>query len=236
MVNPKIVYCNKKHIYDAALDKECPYCKKIEEEHKRLSKIVRGSKLTDENKNEEHTELIKSISGGIVPDVWSEESGEYTELIARRGSEEGEEYTELITSRVSEEEEYTELIDSRGSGVIYEQDMYEIIKLQGWLVCVSGGDSGKSFELSAGDNFVYKEKGNKISVSSKAKDNKRLLGLLGLLCYQEESGEFVIESHTNSECIVDGTQVTNECILKSYSHIRWEQMEFVFVKFCKDRL
>jgi len=219
MVNPKIVYCNKKHIYDAALDKDCPYCKKIEEERKRLSKIVRGAKLTDENKNEEHTELIKSISGEIVPDVWSKEGGEYTELIASRGSEEGEEYTELIASW--------------GSGVTYEQDMYEIIKLQGWLVCVSGGDPGKSFELSAGDNFVYKEKGNKISVSSKAKDNKRLLGLL---CYQEESGEFVIESHTNSECIVDGTQITNECILKSYSRIRWEQMEFVFVKFCQDRL
>jgi len=103
MVNPKIVYCDKNHIYDAAIDKDCPYCKKIEEEHRRLSKIVHESEWIYENENEEYTELI---------DYKGQDEDEYTELIGhKRNDEEADVYSD-------EEDDKTE---SLKSGVACEQ-------------------------------------------------------------------------------------------------------------------
>ena len=49
MAEPKLVFCNNNHIYDAAVDRQCPYCRKIEEEQKKLKGITNCKNLVDNN-------------------------------------------------------------------------------------------------------------------------------------------------------------------------------------------
>nr|WP_027871396.1 hypothetical protein [[Eubacterium] cellulosolvens] len=80
MTEPKIVICEKNHIYDAAIYSCCPYCKKIAEEQQELSESVSGTHSGTERR------------GNITED-------EYTELLEQREeSEDDDECTELIGS------------------------------------------------------------------------------------------------------------------------------------------
>lgn len=139
MIEPKIVFCSSNHIFDAAINSECPYCKKIAAEQKALSDTVNGvsrkrivvADLSDEERTElivdnnkpqkEYTELISRKVNQLVAEGYKDISEEYTELISR---EDKDEYTELlykeksktdiptkfVSEKTDEEDEYTELI------------------------------------------------------------------------------------------------------------------------------
>lgn len=119
MAEPKIVFCSNNHIYDAAINDECPYCKKITSEQKELSDTVNGlsgkgmvAGQSFSFADDDSTELISGehISEDEYTELISrEDEGEYTELIAR-GTDVEEDSTELISQETGVEDEYTELI------------------------------------------------------------------------------------------------------------------------------
>lgn len=82
MLEPKIVFCKNNHIYDSAINAECPYCLNIEKEQRMLNKLVAEqgaiNKKVERDEEEEATELIYRISS--IENI-DEDDYESTELI-----------------------------------------------------------------------------------------------------------------------------------------------------------
>lgn len=61
-MEPKIVLCSQNHVYDAAIDTECPYCRKIAEGQKKLDQMIHhdqnGQNARQQEENTGHTELL----------------------------------------------------------------------------------------------------------------------------------------------------------------------------------
>lgn len=191
MAEPKIVFCNNNHIYDAAINNECPYCKKIASDQKELSDSVNGvsRKRTVRGLIDEYTELISR-----------EAEDEYTELITKE-TEFEDDSTELISKEVVVEDEHTELIrhgfpiESAAVHSIQEfasqsetdlgnrnkERVSEILKndgkVIGWLVLKNGSNAGHSIEICQKTKYIYEFQGSCIT-SSESNDEMRLLATI----------------------------------------------------------
>ena len=81
MIEPKIVFCKNNHIYDSAINSECPYCLNIEKEQRILNKLVAEQGVVNigpTEDNEDATELIDQV--GSIENT-DEDDYEATELI-----------------------------------------------------------------------------------------------------------------------------------------------------------
>lgn len=204
MAEPKIVFCSNNHIYDAAINDECPYCKKIASEQRELSDSVNGvsrKRNVFESSlgilDEDYTELIsgKDNAEEYTELISRNEDLEYTELI-HRSNELQEDAAELISHE--NEEEYTELIrhdqpvklvesgDVKETTRQVEIDLIDETvgksnknldnngRVLGWLVLKNGTRAGHSIEICQETKYIYELQGTCIT-SSESTDEMRLL-------------------------------------------------------------
>lgn len=205
MVEPKIVFCKNNHIFDAAINSECPYCINIAKEQKMLNKLVFEKEATQIEMNgeaDETTELIYHSSSIQNTD------DEATELINRTSS---------IQNIEEDDCEATELIDYAGK----HRNSY----LVGWLVGVEGNQKGRSIEILEGDNYIYIIQG-KLILENYSLATERKLGVI----YQDRNTkEFYIRPERDVFCEVNNIEISELWILKPYDSVSLQNSKFVFV-------
>lgn len=221
MVEPNIVFCEKNHIYDAAIHSVCPYCLKIVEEQKALSKTIFNEIGNSfDCLNDESTEMIFSNL---------DQADDCTELLQRE--DETDECTELLQQEiVDDDEECTELINYKQD--INEPEQSEILDknmpLIGWLVCVSSNNSHfcRSFEIVSGENFL-REKNGVITLSN---DDIGEGELIARIIYNNLDRKIELSSTGKASCLVN--EVLGEShTLNNYDKIIINSLHYVFVEF-----
>lgn len=236
MVAPRIVFCDKNHIYDASLYGSCPYCKRIEQEQKELRVSVGKA---------------SSISGPSRPNrkaVLNKAEEDITELLSARG--ESQESTEqLRTERrqdvVSDEQtETTELLwngnEEKGSLYGTTQDITELLHKEknnniilpkedergsvlGWFVIKEGLGRGHSVEVCENTGFLYNT-GNAITALSEETEQYRLIA-------QIRKKELIEITPASGAAIkINGTERRHGTFLHSYDTIEIGKYKLVYVE------
>ncbi len=264
MNDPIIVFCENGHIYDASLNEECPYCKKVSINKERLNSI-----LDDED--------VKNGAFAVVGEESDEtelliEDGDKTELLEEDADgEEGDKTELLIEEELSEETELenTGAEDSSKSEIkhlgqstnplsrvrnlfriqsntqdndtqITEQDIPRSSAeyVRGWIICIDGAEKGKSYSLR---NY------NRLLLDIGTSSNQSEYIVLGYDSNSDTAnkaiaeiavninGEFLLNIIGDERCLVDGIRFTSTKKLYPYAHIRIYNREYVFVPFVCDR-
>lgn len=222
MVEPNIVFCSFNHIYDMALHAECPYCKKIKEDQAALSKSLdEDSENVDvviDEEYEDSTELLHIQ--GVSQDADEDES---TELLTQSADE--DESTELLIPE-SDENEVTELVNISGSQDGISKTSNKSSKpVLGWLVCNSGRQIGRSYEIVEGKNFIYIDE-NHVNILY---DSSLMNGVVAEVTADVLKNEFYISTKDSREVVING-QVSRNSIIRNYDACEINSVKFVFVE------
>lgn len=235
MVEPNIVFCSFNHIYDAALHAECPYCKKIKEDQAALSKSLdEDSENVDVLIDEEDADSTELLD--IQGDSQDADEDESTELLTQSSDE--DESTELLIQETdedestellipeSDEDEETELVNkSRLQERISKTSNKSSKPVLGWLVCNSGRQIGRSYEIVEGKNFIYIDE-NHVNVLH---DSSLMNGVVAELTADVLKNEFYISTKDNREMVING-QVSRNSIIRNYDACEINSVKFVFVE------
>lgn len=254
MVEPNIVFCPFNHIYDAALHSECPYCKQIQEEQRALSKSLNmdeGADIVHEQEDyseDERTEYITcdTDSDNDATELLrenAEEDEDSTELLRRESYINSEnleaDSTELINSfgrepisdiivNPDDEDEATELVyklPEVDSNPVSDKTTHEDSPVLGWLVCNSGKQIGRSFEIIAGKNYLCIDNEMLCVKYGEARNDKVSAEIMA----DDSLGEFSINNQDNYNVYINNQLVKNG-IIRNYDTIIIDAMEFVFVE------
>lgn len=222
MVEPNIVFCSFNHIYDAALHAECPYCKKIKEDQAALSKSLDEDSenvvVVIDEENEDSTELL-----GIQRVSQDTDEDESTELLTQSTDE--DESTELLT-QYADEDASTELLNKSGSQTRISKNSNKSSKpVLGWLVCNSGRQIGRSYEIVEGQNYIYIDE-NQVNVLD---DSSLLNDIVAELTADVLENEFYISTKDSREMVING-QVSSNSIIRNYDACEINSVKFVFVE------
>lgn len=223
MVEPNIVFCSFNHIYDAALHAECPYCKKIKAGQEMLNKSLSEDE-TDESTfviedNEDATEILKGKI--VIRDDYLED--ESTELLALDIDE--DESTELLISD-SDEENVTDLVVKSIIKVDKTNEGTETsLPTLGWIVCNSGGQIGRSFEVVEGKNFICLDESG-VSLRYEFADMSNSIAEVSV---DGLKGEFYISAIGKNKVDINGISHSSS-IIRNYDVLEINTMKFVFVE------
>ena len=219
MTEPDIVFCSFNHIYDAALHAECPYCKKIRKNQAVLSRSL-GVDIVDESLSIEEisddaTELLKDQNS-------IEDTDESTVLFVQ---EDDDERAKGFVKKESEEEVNGTGIQSVSKDTISKKAYKSDKPVLGWLVCNSGRQIGRSFEVVEGINYIgLEDKNVSLMYNSFLKDY-----ISAELNADVLKGEFYISAIGNSKVYINGNR-TDKSIVRNYDVLKINSSEFVFVK------
>lgn len=222
MIEPNIIFCSFNHIYDAALHAECPYCKKIKEDQAALSKSLdenpENGDAVIEEEYEDSTELL--VDQEVSQDIEEDES---TELLIRETDE--DESTELLISE-SDKNEVTELVNKSGlQDGISKTSNKSSKPVLGWLVCNSGRQMGRSYEIVEGKNVIYIDE-NHVDILY---DASSMRGVVAELTADVLKNEFYISAKDSGEVVING-QVSRNSIIRNYDACEINSIKFVFVE------
>lgn len=231
MAEPKIVFCSKNHIYDAAIYDECPYCKKIQEEQIALSKNIELDNYLDSN-------MDRASSG------YTSDEADATEMIDRE-----DESTELIrVGEFIEQDDATEMMRRDEPDLLDKNDVEKEDKINaqpivneipchmeafkdsddnyvlGWLVFRNGQQKGNSIVLRQRPNYIYKSKGTVF-----ASECSNLDGTL-LASISKKKDDFLIHPCQNVQCGINGIVGTKDLVIRNYDLLSIEQHKFTFVE------
>ena len=222
MVEPNIVFCSFNHIYDAALHAECPYCKKIKEDQAALSKSLdEDSENVDVVIDEEYEDSTELLD--LQGDSKDSDEDESTELLIQETDE--DESTELLIPE-SDEDEETELVNNSGLQKRISKTSNKSSKpVLGWLVCNSGRQIGRSYEIVEGKNFIYIDEDH-VNVLY---DSSLMNGVIAELTADVLENEFYISTKDSREMIING-QVSRNSIIRNYDACEINSVKFVFVE------
>ena len=160
----------------------------------------RESYIKDEDLENDSTELINKSDRDTVLDVVNpDDEDEATELVYRSSEDDS-------------------------SSTSY-QTTHEDSPVLGWLVCNSGKQIGRSFEIIAGKNYLCINKEILFIKYDDAVNGKIIAEIMA----DDSSGEFSIKNQESHNVYINNQSVKNEHI-RNYDTIIIDAMEFVFVE------
>lgn len=176
MSDPRIVFCEYNHIYDASLYESCPYCRKIALEQQELDAYVRGkmkrrapaasaaddyTELLGKEKNteEDMTELISLHRDDTYQNDSSQDSGDYTELIKKDVPEPATVHKDISGKPIEKT-------------VHFDQG-----NIVGWLVIKSGKGKGHSLEVCEKTRTLYLAAGRLVTDRTDKEDEIALMDI-----------------------------------------------------------
>lgn len=229
MVEPNIVFCKFNHIYDAALHRECPYCKKIKEEQDSISRsLVEGKEIEPKAFDDDaSTELLSWIKDNDAETELLnriEKDDAATELLSR--GEDQDDGTELLVQE--DEDDATELVIHANLNVKNQKEVFNADKpVLGWLVCNSGPQCGRSFEVVEGINYICSA-GNSVSLTSDASFGSSVLAELSA---DVQAGSFCIAAAGGSQMSINGKNYRDgNRRIRDYDTLTINAFAFVFVE------
>lgn len=131
-------------------------------------------------------------------------------------------------------DEITDMEKTIGAGVYFNADpRIKNEPVVGWLVCIKGGDFGKSFNLKAGKNFVGRGSGANDVVLKGDQGISREKH--AIIIYDPKSRIFLAQPGTSSELFyVQDKVVLQATELKERDIITIGNTNLMFVSFCGD--
>lgn len=99
----------------------------------------------------------------------------------------------------------------------------------GWLVCVSGRDSGRDFRIKAGRNSIGRANTNDVILKN---DLTVAREKHAEIIYDHVSNKTFLVSANSTEVMVDGRVVTAPAELCNRANIRIGETDLVFAAFC----
>lgn len=222
MKDPVIIFCEKGHIYDAALNEECPYCKRVNKNKERLNSVL-GNEILERNHSKpianesDETELlvVEDDKTEMLEDIESEE----TELLDSNDNNSDE--TELL----NQSNEY--IIPSTKRDYVQSNDHFTY----GWLVCVSGPKKGKSYELRRYNLLMVPNEKNANEMQIKYDPiGKNQSGAYAEIIASSD-GLFSLVSIGNHRCFVEGVRVNLSKPITAYDSIEVCDKFYRFIPF-----
>lgn len=224
MSDPRIVFCENNHIYDASLYESCPYCRKIALEQKELNESVRGK--------------MKRRARVASPAA----EDDYTELLQKNGNKE-DDFTELISlhkddfcqnNSSQDSDDYTELIKrdapelAAGDNYIYEKPTkvdahFDQGNIVGWLVIKSGTGKGHSLEICEKTRTLYLASGRLETGTSDEQDEIALVDIW----WDDVTYITAVEEQVLK---VNGIPRNKISVLRNYDTISVGDFELVYVE------
>lgn len=232
MVEPDIIFCSFNHIYDRAIHAECPYCKKIKEEQNELNKSLGVSDNDDEQFAEidEEADSTELLMGQDETELLQDDEtarDDRTELLRNHSlevQEELEDHTELITRSAGNIEFQAEIHDDEnrnGENKSYRNGNNPVL---GWLVCNSGRQIGRSFEIVSNKNYIFVND-ESLRVMQEASQQS----YQAIIIANDHKGVFSIEVKKGVICSINGKEMESS-VLRNYDVITVNSLEFVFVE------
>ena len=232
MKEPKIVFCSSNHIYDSALHSECPYCKEIRNNRKKLDSTVN---VADDGENDA-TELIMDDDSpdSIMDDDLTELIEEESRSANHSDDDTPTEYEDDNISVVYTDDDIPEQKHEESISTEHEESVEEVAvgNVLGWLVCKNGEQKGKSFEILEGENILCSS-GAKISVihsEDKIKDGMERLAII----FRDTDESLLIQPKDGVQYRYNGIE-HSECVdIHNYSMIVINESKLLFVELLRD--
>jgi hypothetical protein len=220
--------CEKGHLYDADLHPACPHCNGVEGREDDISATVKhssgGVNPTVDNqgvtmpKTEAHNVWGDSIP---VSDVVPEEEPSIADLLKMARESKSNNVT------VKNEPEGDTLKTMRYSPA-------QNIKTEpvvGWLVCISGEEAGRSFELKTGRNFI----GRSTSMDVVLKDQSVSRDKHAIIVYEPRKREFIVQPGESKELFyLNDDVVLSSQKIKNFDKLIIGNTQLYFIAFCSE--
>jgi len=195
-----IVRCGNSHFYNNKKYSECPYCKKAKEKENRAGET----------------------SGDAAQ----------SQALAARESQQVTDYAlAYIRSHTGGDEPQNSPQESRTEQKAAEKKRPAENRIRytaGWLVCVSGADTGRSFPLYSGFNRIGGGSGNDIAL----RDETVLREECCSIVYEDRENVFYLVPKKGRNVFVDGEAEENTRELRSGQVISVGRTRLEFVAYC----
>ncbi len=220
MKEPKIVYCDNNHIYDAAIYSVCPYCQKIKEQAN--MRFMDGNKSSESDENDELTELIKTEDDGLTELMDRKEARE--ELKPDPVPEAAIEGRSIPVSTTQKEpEKDNRSVTVAGYAPVNAVSTDDIGNVVGLLIITSGNGKGHSIEVCEKSRFLYMD-GDRITTGFFEECPETALANIWW-------DDAVFLSPCNGqELMINNKLKTKDTILQSYDTITIGDYQLVYVQ------
>lgn len=216
-----IVKCNNGHFYDDALyHGKCPHCKAE-------SELLRAG---DGIVEDDRTVSMTAESFNILTKDWQ------TERLPEQAPP-----SEPSPASMPELSEQLQQLLDEGMGDIPEEEKdktvslfnrsQEVVPVTGWLVCVTGTETGKDYRLHAGKNFVGRSLSMDVPiVGDKTVARNRHCSVI----YEPNGNTFYIASESGNLVYLNEKKVDHYTEIRADDRLKIGETELIMVPYCKE--
>lgn len=202
-----VIKCNKGHWYDAAVHANCPHC---ERENGRLGVLV--DRVEEDDKTVSFMDLDGSLEDQVSGSIQSSQD-----------TVDDFDIPDLFGS-TQEEDDKTMAFGFFGVAE-------EIQPVVGWLICISGEETGKDYRLHSGKNFIGRS--NRMDVVL-LKDPEIAREKHAAVVYDPRGHKFYLSPEEGNFVYLNGVLLKESTQIKENDCIQAGKTEMVFVPYCKE--
>ena len=203
-----VTKCKSGHWYDPQLFNECPHCKKDSEKLK-LS-------INDEEEDDRTVSMMDLTLDSQLDQMSSSNMSPAPDLSTF-------DFGIISSDTLSEDDDKT--ISFWDFGVS------RLPAVTGWLVGLTGEDTGKDFRLHTGKNFI----GRSINMDVVLSEDKRISREKHCsITYDPKGNQFYVEAEMGNVVYLNKKMVENVCELHEGDILNLGDTELAFVPYCKE--
>lgn len=201
-----VVKCNHGHWYDAAVHGSCPHC---ERENGRLGVLV--DRVEEDDKTVSFMDLDESLEEQVSSSIQSSKDEDDFDI------------PDFFDSSQDE--------DDKTMAFGFFGVAEEIQPVVGWLVCITGEETGKDYHLHSGKNFIGRS--NRMDVVL-LKDPEIARDKHASVVYDPRGHKFYLSPEEGNFVYLNGTMLKESAQIKENDRIQVGTTEMVFVPYCKE--
>lgn len=215
-----LVKCENNHYYDGDKYSSCPHCAKGNVE----------SGMTEPITNRQESTMVTCANGHFY------DSGKYA--CCPYCDQEKDDNPTLPVGAASNVASLADIIGSSSKTIFTDddptisRDMLEqgVEPIVGWLVCIRGTETGKSFELKANKNFIGRSSSSDVVIGG---DKSVSREKHAVIIYEARAKIFIAQPGESRELYyINDKVVLNNIQLKAYDRLSIGKTEMIFVPFC----